>query len=148
MLSGLPPFYHKDQYTMFKNILEKPLPMKSNFSPHTISLLKGLLSVEVVDPIKFYLIINFKPSRRLGYSERDSLEIKSHPFFKKIDWELLRQKKLVSPLKLKVSGPLDLRHFDKCFTNEHIKETFDHDSNIDPNFAGFTYIKRFFFGFS
>ena len=48
MLSGLPPFYSKDQYKMFKNILEKPLEMKSSFSPEAFSLLKGLLIVDVV----------------------------------------------------------------------------------------------------
>ena len=73
----------------------------------------------------------------------DSLEIKKHPFFKDIEWELLGEKKEPSPYKLKVSGPLDLRHFDKCFTNELIKETFDYDNDVDPNFTGFTYVKKY-----
>lgn len=78
----------------------------------------------------------------MGSSIKDAIEIKTHPYFESINWEILSEKKIPSPLKLNVSGPLDLRHFDKCFINEHIKETFDNDPNIDPNFAGFTYVKR------
>ena len=47
MLSGLPPFYSKDQYKMFKNILEKPIEMKPGFSKETKSLLRGLLTIDV-----------------------------------------------------------------------------------------------------
>jgi hypothetical protein len=79
----------------------------------------------------------------LGFSQKDAQEIKNHPFFQDINWELLSLKKIESPFKLKVSGPLDLRHFDKCFTNEHFKETFDLDQNQqDSLFSGFTYVKR------
>ena len=47
MLSGAPPFYSKNRKQMFKNILNKPIPMKSDFSPAAKSLIKGLLKVKV-----------------------------------------------------------------------------------------------------
>ena len=81
----------------------------------------------------------------MGNSQDDALEIKRHSFFKDLNWELLASTKIQSPYKLKVSGPLDLRHFDKCFTHELIKETFDHDQNDEEGFVGFTYVKRFKF---
>ena len=56
-----------------------------------------------------------KPKRRLGYSSADALEIKQHPFFAEIDWDKIYNKKYLAPFKPKVSGPLDLRHFDKVW---------------------------------
>jgi len=84
----------------------------------------------------------------LGNSQTEALEIKSHPFFKEVNWKLFSSKEFQSPYKLKVSGPSDLRHFDKCFTHELIKETFDQDQNEKEclsGFLGFTYVKRFIF---
>jgi hypothetical protein len=54
MLSGLPPFYSKDQYKMFKSILEKPIEMKPGFSNEAKSLIWGLLTLDVF--IIFFLI--------------------------------------------------------------------------------------------
>lgn len=34
MLAGAPPFYSRDKHKMFKNRLEKPIEMKSWFSPN------------------------------------------------------------------------------------------------------------------
>lgn len=47
MLSGAPPFYSKDKAQMFRNILEKPIEMKSYFSPQAVSILHGLLCLDV-----------------------------------------------------------------------------------------------------
>ena len=47
MLTGTPPFYSRDRYQMFKNILEKPLEIKSYFSTEAVSLLQGLLNIDV-----------------------------------------------------------------------------------------------------
>lgn len=47
MLSGAPPFYSKDKSLMFKNILEKPIEMKPYFSVQAVSILHGLLCLDV-----------------------------------------------------------------------------------------------------
>jgi hypothetical protein len=47
MLSGAPPFYSKDKTVMFRNRLEKPIEMKSWFSPNAISILGRLLDNNV-----------------------------------------------------------------------------------------------------
>ena len=52
LLSGSPPFYSKDKSIMFRNILEKPIEMKSYFSVQAVSILHGLLCLDV--NLKFY----------------------------------------------------------------------------------------------
>lgn len=100
MLSGAPPFYCKNKDTMFRNMLSKPVEMKIHFSPQVVDLLRNLLQVE--------------PKRRL----QNINEIKKHPFFESIDWEKLNKKMVDPPFKPSVSGPKDLRYFDKMFTEE------------------------------
>ena len=59
------------------------------------------------------MIYIIKPGKRLGSSANDANEIKTHPFFKDIDWDLLVQKKIQPPFRPKITHPKDLRHFDK-----------------------------------
>jgi len=68
MLSGAPPFYSKDREQMFRNILNKPVVMKPYFTDSAADLLKNLLQID--------------PTKRLT----TPAVIKSHPFFKTIDW--------------------------------------------------------------
>lgn len=48
MLAGAPPFYSKNRDLMFKNMLSKPLEIKSYFSPKAADLLKNLVQVDVI----------------------------------------------------------------------------------------------------
>ncbi len=48
MLTGAPPHYSHDKSEMCRNILTKPIEMKSFFSPEATSLLKGLLCLDVI----------------------------------------------------------------------------------------------------
>ncbi len=57
--------------------------MKKYFSPEATSLLHGLLTLS--------------PSKRLGGGERDSEEVKSHPFFRGVDWEAMWAKEIPPP---------------------------------------------------
>eukprot|EP01017_Pseudomicrothorax_dubius_P040629 TRINITY_DN6383_c0_g2_i12.p1 TRINITY_DN6383_c0_g2~~TRINITY_DN6383_c0_g2_i12.p1 ORF type:complete len:146 (-),score=32.81 TRINITY_DN6383_c0_g2_i12:131-568(-) len=127
MLSGAPPFYSRDRYQMYKNIIERPVEMKSYFSPEASSLLKGLLSIA--------------PATRLGSSISDAKDIMSHAFFVGINWDDLAQKKIKPPWKPKLQNKMDLRYFDKTFTDEIPRETpvvRVINSNME-DFHGFTY---------
>lgn len=73
MLSGAPPHYSENKSKMFKNKLEKPLDIKAYFSLSSASLLSGLLCND--------------PRYRLGAGGHN--EIKSHEFFKDINWDEL-----------------------------------------------------------
>jgi len=43
----------------------------------------------------------------------DAIEIKQHEFYKEIDWEALKAKKIKSPMCLIIKNDKDLNYFDK-----------------------------------
>lgn len=58
----------------------------------------------------------------MGYGANDAQDLKNHEFFKEIKWDELSQLKSKPPFKPKVEGRLDLRHFDKEFIEENVKD--------------------------
>mmetsp|Transcript_30363 Transcript_30363/g.34501 ORF Transcript_30363/g.34501 Transcript_30363/m.34501 type:complete len:377 (+) Transcript_30363:45-1175(+) len=127
MLDGAPPFYSKNRKKMFENILKHPVVPKPHFSDEAKSLVKSLLEVN--------------PKDRLGYT-RGAREIKDHPFFAPIDWDKLYRREIKPPFKPKVTGLEDLRHFDKMFTSEKIKDT-PVVSNLDVKQKGANHYTEF-----
>ena len=129
MLNGQPPFVNSNKSALYREILSKPAPMKPHFSAEATSLLTGLLEVN--------------PENRLC----DFNEIKFHPFFEGIDWQMLEKKEVIPPFKPKISGPMDLRNFDKNFTDERAAESIDvanmSEGQKNRNrYDGFTYEAR------
>ena len=104
--------------------------MKPYFSTEAKSLLKGLLERE--------------PVKRLGSTEDDAKELKSHPWFGAIDWDKLNKKEVSPPFKPFVVGPEDTRNIDKMFLNETAKDTpvvsnMDAGEKKNNHFEQFTY---------
>ena len=87
---------------MYEKILRDPLLFPDEVSPPARSILTGLLTRD--------------PAQRLGVNGAD--EIKRHPFFDKIDWRRLAQKKIQPPFKPSVCSPVDVSNFDTVFTTE------------------------------
>jgi serum/glucocorticoid-regulated kinase 2 len=87
---------------MYEKILRDPLLFPDEVSPSARSILTGLLTRD--------------PAQRLGVNGAD--EIKRHPFFEKIDWRRLAQKKIQPPFKPSVRSPVDVSNFDTVFTAE------------------------------
>jgi serine/threonine protein kinase len=87
---------------MYEKILRDPLLFPDEVSPSARSILTGLLTRD--------------PAQRLGVNGAD--EIKRHPFFEKIDWQRLAQKKIQPPFKPSVRSPVDVSNFDTVFTAE------------------------------
>ena len=83
--------------------------MKQYFSTEAKSLLKGLLERD--------------PAKRIGSTEEDAKELKSHPWFAQIDFRKLSRKEISPPFKPFVVGPEDTRNIDKMFLNETAKDT-------------------------
>ncbi|EGW30911.1 uncharacterized protein SPAPADRAFT_142096 [Spathaspora passalidarum NRRL Y-27907] len=125
MLTGLPPFYDDDVPTMYKKILQDPLRFPS-FLDHTDAqdLLIKLLQKD--------------PANRLD----DANEIKSHPFFKDIDWVKLLNKSYLPPFKPNVENLLDTSNFDQDFTSEKPQDSVVDDfltESVQKQFGGWTY---------
>jgi serine/threonine protein kinase len=116
---------------MLKDIIEKPIVMKPYFSAEATSLLQGLLERN--------------PEKRLGGSERGVEEIKEHPFFTGIDWELIQERKHDTVFKPRVRGQEDTSCIDKIFTKEGLEETpvdpsaLNNQQKKQAHFDGFTY---------
>jgi serum/glucocorticoid-regulated kinase 2 len=69
-------------------------------------------------------------------------EIKNHPWFNGIDWELLAIKKVNPPFKPKVKKSNDVSNFDAIFTQEPPSESVDPTDLLSPSpnyYTDFTY---------
>jgi len=83
MLVGTPPYYDNNKDQMFKNIKQGSLKMPDRLSEEAKDLLVKLL--------------NWDRARRLGAGRTDAEEIKSHSFFRNINWKDVYERKLVHP---------------------------------------------------
>lgn len=79
MMSGLPPFRGANDYVIFKEIIACNLDFPQGFDKDAEDLVKKLLKLN--------------PAERLGAQDLNGRyeSIRSHPFFKTIDFELVRQ---------------------------------------------------------
>ena len=102
MLVGIPPFYDRNQGKMFQKIRDDQVRFipQIKISENGQNLIKQLLEKD--------------PEQRIGVNG-DS-EIKNHPWFKKIDWDLLLQKKVETPFKPQINGENWINNFDSEFT--------------------------------
>ncbi|KAI5951524.1 SCH9 [Candida jiufengensis] len=134
MCCGWSPFYADNTQQMYKNIaFGKVRFPKEILSPEGRSFVKGLL--------------NRNPKHRLG-ATNDARELKAHPFFADIDWNLLKAKSLPPPFKPHITSETDTSNFDPEFTSEStsaLKKQMELASTplspgVQANFKGFTYV--------
>ncbi|CCU75464.1 putative cAMP-dependent protein kinase catalytic subunit [Blumeria hordei DH14] len=103
MCCGWSPFYAEDTQQMYKNIaFGKVRFPRDTLTTEGRNFVKGLL--------------NRNPRNRLG-AINEAEELKRHPFFADIDWELLTAKKITPPFKPKLKSVTDTSNFDPEFTN-------------------------------
>lgn len=108
MVTGYPPFRHKNRKKLHQKILNEKLPLPKWLGSDTHSILKQLLERNV--------------DKRLGSGKSTMFQvkgvqaIKKHAFFKGIDWGLLEQKKMQPPILLKVASNTDTTYFSEEFT--------------------------------
>ena len=106
LVTGCSPFTvdgdQNSTHDIAKRILNKKVPFPKSMDEQAKSLISGLLEKD--------------PTQRLGSKGVD--EIKKHPFFKGINWELVEQKKLPPAIKPVVAGKMDLNNFAPEFTNQ------------------------------
>ena len=83
----MPPFFVKDRKKLFKTIKTGNVKFPKYLSKEAVNLLEQLF-------IK-------APDNRLGSGENGVNDIKNHPFFASIDWDVILEKKLNHHLLLK-----------------------------------------------
>ena len=118
MLCGLPPFYVENldkMYDMIKNSAVK-FPKRIKLSDEAKDVITKLLDKN--------------PKKRLG-SQSGIKEIKEHPFFASLDFNLIEQKKLPAPFIPDLANDTDVQYFDEEFTNEDVGMSYIPKKNMD-----------------
>eukprot|EP01086_Lenisia_limosa_P001758 TRINITY_DN1359_c0_g1_i4.p1 TRINITY_DN1359_c0_g1~~TRINITY_DN1359_c0_g1_i4.p1 ORF type:complete len:147 (-),score=33.23 TRINITY_DN1359_c0_g1_i4:85-525(-) len=130
MLTGLPPFYDTNVHTMYENILRKPIVFPESFDKDTKSMLMGLLDRD--------------PSKRLGSGPNGGRDVKSHPFFKTINFDKLDAKEIPPPWRPPVKDEGDISQFDEVFTTEKVTDSVVQESELAKrgDFEGFTFVQE------
>ncbi len=137
MLTGAPPFVHKNQKTLQEKILTEKLKLPAYLTREAHALLKGLLTRE--------------PAQRLGNGPRGAAELKQHPWFRGTRWLKMLDREIAAPYKppppTDATNPRSAVHcFDAEYTSQKILDTPDgmpvglscSQSNL---FKGFTYVR-------
>ncbi|XP_052007262.1 cGMP-dependent protein kinase 2 [Xyrauchen texanus] len=120
LLIGSPPFTGSDPiriYTMVLYGIEK-VDIPKRISKRPEDLIRRLCKLN--------------PAERLGNKKNGITDIKKHKWFQGFNWEGLRRRKLSSPLRRELKGPLDHSHFD-MFPPE-LEEPPDELSGWDKDF--------------
>ena len=101
MIVGLPPFYSKSRAELFDKIKFSNPSLPNHVSKNLKSLLESLFQK--------------KPENRLG-TNGGAAEIKKHPWFEGINWQIIFDKKLKAPFIPLVKSFSDVSNFDAEFT--------------------------------
>lgn len=120
LVHGLPPFYCKNRAELFDKIKNGEPYLNKNWSNH----LKDL----------FRILFLKNPQSRL----QKAANIRQHPWFGTMDWELLEQKKIKPPFMPVLHGDNDLSHFAKEFTCCSVESNVS-SYNDCKKFEGFSY---------
>ena len=130
MLTGHLPYKIPRNQKLSHKLFEVEVKYPKDFDTNLVDLLKRLLSVD--------------PKNRLGNGTKDAEEIKSHPYYKDVDWNLYLEKKVKPPFIPKLKYADDVKYFDKGFTDESISEANQTPNTIKTpiDFQGFTYMGK------
>lgn len=129
MLTGGPPFTAENRKKTIDKILKGRLTLPAYLSVEARDLIKRLLKRHV--------------ETRLGAGPEDAEEIKQHPFFRHLNWNLVFARELEPPFKPEMKSEEDASLFDTRFTkmtpvDSPCESTFSFTG--DNPFAGFTYV--------
>ena len=128
MLTGMPPFYDENVNKMYRMVISSDVDFPSYVSAPARDLITQLLQKD--------------PDQRLGSGEDDYKAIQKHPFFSKLNFDDVFNKKTDPEWKPQIKDETDTSNFDTEFTGEDAVVSFEDASLIDQNtqdeFSGFT----------
>eukprot|EP00825_Cyclidium_porcatum_P004679 TRINITY_DN12214_c0_g1_i2.p1 TRINITY_DN12214_c0_g1~~TRINITY_DN12214_c0_g1_i2.p1 ORF type:complete len:302 (-),score=55.45 TRINITY_DN12214_c0_g1_i2:17-922(-) len=122
MITGLPPYYSSNRQKLFENIKTQPITLTHNVSPALRSLFEGLFEKKV--------------QQRLGFN--GAADVKAHPWFEKVDWKSLLEKKIKPPFIPKLKTELDVTYFDEEFTSCDIN-SYNEPEQVVQQYPGWSY---------
>ncbi|KAG0021733.1 hypothetical protein BGZ80_001799 [Entomortierella chlamydospora] len=99
MLSGITPFWAENHAQMYQRVLEDDLEFFMEIEQDAADFISGLLERN--------------PDNRLGSG--GACDVKSHPYFSSIDWDVAMQRKLPCPYIPELVSEEDLSNFDDAF---------------------------------
>ncbi|RYP40262.1 hypothetical protein DL767_001805 [Monosporascus sp. MG133] len=137
LMTGNPPFRGGNHAKIQQNIVKQKLVLPYFLGPDAKDLLTRLL--------------NKNPAKRLGANmPKDLQTIKSHRFFKKIDWKKLATRELEPPIKPMITDPELAENFSPEFTELSLSSMVTDggmsspvspkDGFKDNPFGGFTFV--------
>ncbi|KAJ3318507.1 Ribosomal protein S6 kinase beta-1 [Boothiomyces sp. JEL0866] len=126
MLTGSPPFTGSNRKKIMENVLKK----KPNFPKYLTTTSRDILTK----------LLKKHPGVRLGNQGVD--QIKSHPFFDKLDWKKVLEKQYDPPYKPVLNDVLDTSNFAAEFTEMSSNSLLnDQLALVDTNpFEGFSFV--------
>lgn len=95
MLTGNPPFSAENRKKTIETILKGKLNLPAYLTPDARDLIRRLMKRQV--------------SQRLGSGPGDGLEVRSHPFFKNVNWKDVFERRLEPPIKPVLVSPRHLK---------------------------------------
>ncbi|XP_037046534.1 ribosomal protein S6 kinase beta-1 isoform X1 [Bradysia coprophila] len=129
MLTGLPPFTAENRKKTIETILKGKINLPAYLTPDARDLIRKLMKRQV--------------SQRLGSGSNDAVPIKSHQFFKLVNWEDVLARRLEPPIKPLLRSEDDVSQFDTKFTRQipvdsPVFSTLS--ESVNSIFQGFTYV--------
>lgn len=129
MLTGNPPFSAENRKKTIETILKGKLNLPAYLTPDARDLIRRLMKRQV--------------SQRLGSGPGDGVDVRSHPFFKNVNWKDVFERRLEPPIKPLLRSEDDVSQFDTKFTKQ-IPVDSPEESTLSESanmiFQGFTYI--------
>eukprot|EP00118_Oscarella_pearsei_P001236 m.6947 g.6947 ORF g.6947 m.6947 type:complete len:700 (+) comp17286_c0_seq1:114-2213(+) len=135
MMAGQPPFEADNEEDLFDSIIHDDVLYPVWLSKEAASIIRGFLTK--------------MPNKRLGCQAGVGEQvIRSHPFFRSIDWIALEARQVKPPFKPKVADKRDVTNFDKDFTQEKavVTPTSKQDMEIvnQDDFSSFSFVNEKF----
>ncbi|EYU42504.1 hypothetical protein ABFS82_09G028800 [Erythranthe guttata] len=127
MLSGKPPYTNANRKKLQEKIINENFKLPPRLTNEAHSLLKGLLQK---DPLK-----------RLGSGPKGADEIKSHKWFKTVNWKRLETREACPKFRPDVTGKDCTANFDKCWTTMPLDDSpASTPTTAEEHFHGYTYV--------
>lgn len=99
MLAGYPPFYDDNPFGIYQKILAGKIDFPRHFDPNAKDLIKKLLTAD--------------RTKRFGCLKAGAGDIKTHKWFKGVEWDKLAFRQVKPPMVPQVAGDTDTSNFDK-----------------------------------